>query len=82
MIVVFFRYNTSSTLGISHLVAFTAERDTAVMSNTNGSFTILTREIVLGASVINFGNCYVFTSTGASSLDNTKMIPYKVLAIK
>ena len=84
MVVIYFRYNTSATLGTSHLVPYSYERDLAIMSNSAGSFAIVTREVVVrpDSNNIIFGDCYAHTSTSGSATDNTKMIPYKILAIK
>lgn len=83
MIVIYFRYNTSATLGMSHLVPYSYERDLAVMANSSGSFSIVTREVQVrpDSNNILFGDCYAHTNTSGSSMDNTKMIPYKILAI-
>lgn len=79
---VLFRYNTTAMLCTSHLAPFSSTRDLAVMANSNGAFAILTREINWNESGVTFGNCYTHTSMTERGADNTKLIPYKIMAIK
>ena len=79
---VLFRYNTTATLSTSHLAPFSSTRDLAVMANSNGAFAILTREVNWNESGVTFSNCYTYTSMTERGADNTKLIPYKIMAIK
>lgn len=80
MLVVLFKYSTTAALYHTHIVGpYWNTRDAAVMSNTNGAFTILTRETTWNGNGISFSDCYKFTSISNGTQDNSMMIPVKVV---
>jgi hypothetical protein len=82
MIAVLFKYNTTAELYMSVLCPFSGVRDAKTFCNTNGSFNMISREVVWGASSVLFSDCYQHSSTGSSTVNNDMMIPVKILIVK
>lgn len=82
MISVLYGYNSSGAgLRTSKVYPFISVRDCTIFSNTNGAFSLLTRDVTWYTYAVVFSDCYTYTTVGSSQVDNSKMIPIKILAI-